>query len=210
MKQQGEVFKTKLDALKRQLESLKRAKHKLQQMIESDPRLNNFKSNLLLTLTQDGLLIQITDSQQRPMFKLGSEHPEPYMFGILEALVPLLNELTNAISLTGHTDSLPYAGGVNGYSNWELSAGRANATRRVLVNGGLADDRFLRVIGTAHRMPLEESTPADPRNRRISILVLSQMKEQEIQMENTLAQQPDALLQDVSIQPVQGYSDGIE
>ncbi len=210
MKQQGEVFKTKLDALKRQLESLKRAKHKLQQMIESDPRLNNFKSNLLLTLTQDGLLIQITDSQQRPMFKLGSEHPEPYMFGILEALVPLLNELTNAISLTGHTDSLPYAGGVNGYSNWELSAGRANATRRVLVSGGLADDRFLRVIGTAHRMPLEESTPADPRNRRISILVLSQMKEQEIQMENSLAQQPDALLQDVSIQPVQGYSDGIE
>lgn len=210
IKQQGEVFKSRLDALKRQMESLKRAKQKLQQMIATDPRLNNFQSNLLLTLTQDGLLIQITDSQQRPMFKLGSEQPEPYMLGILEALVPLLNELPNAISLTGHTDSLPYAGGVSGYSNWELSAGRSNATRRVLTHGGLADERFLRVIGTASRMPLEESTADDPRNRRISILVLSHMKEQEIQMENTLAQHPDALLQDASIQPVEGHSDGIE
>lgn len=210
IKQQGEVYKSRLDALKRQMESLKRAKQKLQQMIATDPRLNNFQSNLLLTLTQDGLLIQITDSQQRPMFKLGSEQPEPYMLGILEALVPLLNELPNAISLTGHTDSLPYAGGVSGYSNWELSAGRSNATRRVLTHSGLADARFLRVIGTASRMPLEESRPEDPRNRRISILVLSHMKEQEIQMENTLAQHPDALLQDASIQPVEGHSDGIE
>jgi chemotaxis protein MotB len=210
IKQQGEVYKSRLDTLKRQMESLKRAKQKLQQMIATDPRLNNFQSNLLLTLTQDGLLIQITDSQQRPMFKLGSELPEPYMLGILEALVPLLNELPNAISLTGHTDSLPYAGGVSGYSNWELSAGRSNATRRVLTHSGLADERFLRVIGTASRMPLEESTPEDPRNRRISILVLSHMKEQEIQMENTLAQHPDALLQDASIQPVEGHSDGIE
>ncbi len=77
IKQQGEVYKSRLDALKRQMESLKRAKQKLQQMIATDPRLNNFQSNLLLTLTQDGLLIQITDSQQRPMFKLGSEQPEP-------------------------------------------------------------------------------------------------------------------------------------
>ncbi len=208
LKQDGEVFKSKLEAVKRPSESLKRARQKLQQMIETDPRLNNFKSNLLLTLTNDGLLIQITDSQHRPMFNVGSELPEPYMLGILEALVPLLNELPNAISLTGHTDSLPYAGGVRGYSNWELSAGRANATRRVLVNAGLADERFLRVIGAANRMPLNESSAADPQNRRISILVLSHLKEQEIQMENTLAQLPDALSHDISTQPVQGYSDG--
>ena len=106
-------------------------------MIETDPRLNNFKSNILLNLTNDGLLIQITDSQNRPMFRVGSEQPESYMNGILQALVPLLQELPNALSLTGHTDSLPYASGDGGYSNWELSAGRANAARRVLVRAAL-------------------------------------------------------------------------
>lgn len=209
-KQDGEVFKSKIDTYKRQMESLKRAKQKLEQMIETDPRLNNFKTNLLLTLTNDGLLIQITDSQQRPMFDIGSELPESYMYGILQALVPLLNELPNAISLTGHTDSLPYSGGVHGYSNWELSAGRANATRRVLVTAGLSDERVLRVIATANRVTLENSTPDDARNRRISILVLSDMKAKEIQMEQSSLQLSDDVPQDVTTQPVRGYTDGIE
>lgn len=212
IKQQGEVFKSRIDAQRRQkmLESLHQAKQKLQQMIETDPRLNNFKSNILLTLTNDGLLIQITDSQQRPMFKVGSESPEPYMNGILQALVPLLNELPNKISLTGHTDSLPYSGGAGGYSNWELSAGRANATRRVLVSAGLDDVRFLRVIGTGSRMPLDDISADDPRNRRISILVLSQLKEREILKENTLERKPIEMPSDISLQPVQGYTDGHE
>lgn len=211
-KQQGEVFKSRIDASRRQkmLESLQQAKQKLQQMIETDPRLNNFKSNILLTLTNDGLLIQITDSQQRPMFKVGSESPEPYMNGILQALIPLLNELPNKISLTGHTDSLPYSGGVGGYSNWELSAGRANAARRVLVSAGLDDERFLRVIGTGSRMPLDEISADDPRNRRISILVLSQLKEREILRENTPEQQHTLTQSDISLQQVTGYTDGHE
>lgn len=123
------MFKSQINALDKhkRFESLQQAKEKLQRMIETDPRLNNFKSNILLNLTNDGLLIQITDSQDRPMFRVGSELPESYMNGILQALVPLLQELPNALSLTGHTDSLPYAGGEGGYSNWELSAGRANA-----------------------------------------------------------------------------------
>lgn len=212
IKQKGEVFKGKIDGNNRQkmFESLRQAKQKLQQMIENDPRLSNFKSNLLLTLTNDGLLIQITDSQQRPMFQVGSERPESYMNGILQALVPLLNELPNKISLTGHTDSLPYAGGDRGYSNWELSSGRANAARRVLVSAGLGDERFLRVIGTGSRMPLEEVSPEDPRNRRISILVLSQTKEREILLENTSVQQPETTLQDTWVKEVQGYTDGHE
>ena len=111
------------------------------------------------------------------MFRVGSELPESYMNGILQALVPLLQELPNALSLTGHTDSLPYAGGDGGYSNWELSAGRANAARRVLVRGGLNDERFLRVIGTASRMPLENTSPDSVVNRRISIIVMTKEAE---------------------------------
>jgi chemotaxis protein MotB len=210
IKQQGEVFKSHLNSSDRhkRLESLKQAKEKLQKIIETDPRLNNFKSNILLNLTNDGLLIQITDSQDRPMFRVGSELPESYMNGILQALVPLLQELPNKLSLTGHTDSLPYAGGDGGYSNWELSSGRANAARRVMVRTGLSDERFLRVIGTANRMPLENISPDNPINRRISILVLSKSKEQEIRLEDTQAQRSDSVLSKTSLQNVQGYTDG--
>ena len=212
IKQEGEVLKGQLSRIdnRKRAESLKQAKQKLQKMIETDPRLNSFKSNILLNLTNDGLLIQITDSQDRPMFRVGSELPESYMNGILLALVPLLQELPHALSLTGHTDSLPYAGGDGGYSNWELSAGRANAARRVLVRGGLNDERFLRVIGTASRMPLENTPPESAVNRRISILVLSRSKEQEIRLEDTQAQRAESVLSDINLQNVQGYTDGHE
>lgn len=212
LKQDGEVFKAKIGNLDqhKRLESLKQAKEKLQRMIETDPRLNNFKSNILLNLTNDGLLIQITDSQDRPMFRVGSELPESYMNGILQALVSLLQELPNALSLTGHTDSLPYAGGDGGYSNWELSSGRANAARRVLVRAGLDDRRFLRVIGTASRMPMENTSPDSAINRRISILVLSRSKEHEIRLEETQTQRLDNAPGELKLQNVQGYTDGHE
>lgn len=210
--QKGEVYRGKPDDRNRQraIENLGQARRKLQQMIETDPRLNNFKSNLILTLTNDGLLIQITDSEQRPMFKVGSELPESYMNGILQALIPLLEGLPNKLSLTGHTDSRPYAGGAGSYSNWELSSGRANAARRVLVSAGLQDERFLRVIGTGSRMPLEKISADNPRNRRISILVLSQSKERDIRMENTLPEKSENIPQHVQLDEVQGYTDGHE
>ncbi|AUX73468.1 flagellar motor protein MotB [Erwinia pyrifoliae] len=211
IRQEGEVSKYQVDKLDKfkNVESLKKVKTHLEAMIESDPRLSNFKSNLLLTLTDDGLMIQITDSQERPMFKTGSESPESYMKGILQALVPLLKELPNSLSLTGHTDSLAYAGGSGGYSNWELSTGRANAARRVLVNAGLGDDHILRVIGTGSRMGLTDISADNPMNRRISILVLSKLKERQVLEENSILQQADtALPLGTSVSAVQGYSDG--
>lgn len=182
VKQDGEVLKKtlhRLDQQKSQI-NLRRARELLESMIKSDPRLSNFQSNLHLHLTDDGLLIQIVDSKDRPMFQRGSKVLEPYMKDILYALAPVLNELPNRISLTGHTDSIPYASGKEGYSNWELSADRANASRQALIRGGMDNDRFLRVIGTADRMHLDNTTPDDPINRRISILVLSKQKEQDI------------------------------
>lgn len=190
MKQDGEVLKQTLSQLdrKKNAQNLQRAHEKLESLIHNDPRLNDFKSNLRLSLTDDGLLIQIIDTQERPMFKVGSKTPEPYMQGILQALVPVLNDLPNRITLTGHTDSLPYANGEAGYGNWELSSDRANASRRTLVSAGLADNKFLRVIGTADKMSLENLRPDDPVNRRISILVLSMKKEKSILDEDTVVQ----------------------
>lgn len=186
-KQEGEVQRrqrTPAEASKK-MQSLRLAKARLEAIINSDPRLSHFKSNLLLRLTDDGLLIQITDSQERPMFRTGSEMPERYMTGILQALVPLLKELPNGINVTGHTDARPYAGGSTGYSNWELSAGRANAARRVLAAAGLEDSRFLRVTGSGSRLGLANISPDSPMNRRISILVLSNQKQRQLVLEDT-------------------------
>ncbi|MGL5698309.1 MAG: flagellar motor protein MotB [Kluyvera sp.] len=190
IKQDGEVFKKTLKELdkKKNETNLKNTREKIQSLIESDPRLSDFKSNLLISLTDDGLLIQIVDSQERPMFKVGSKVLEPYMRDILQALAPVLNGLPNRISLTGHTDSLPYAGGDQGYGNWELSSDRANASRSALVSSGLASNKVLRVIGTADAMSMANSKADDPINRRISILVLSKQKEKEILKEDTILQ----------------------
>lgn len=193
MKQDGEVFKQNLNKIDRSkdIRALSRARDTLHALIQTDPRLSNFKSNLRISLTEDGLLIQIIDSQDRPMFKLGSKELEPYMIDILRALAPTLNTLPNRISLTGHTDSLPYAKGEVGYSNWELSADRANASRRALKAGGMAESKFLRVIGSANMMSIDKSAPDNPVNRRISILVLTEKRKESILQE-------DRLLQDIT------------
>lgn len=145
---------------------------------------------------QEGLRIQIIDSQNRPMFKTGSAEVEPYMRDILRAIAPVLNEIPNKVSLSGHTDDYPYASGERGYSNWELSADRANASRRELVAGGLDDGKVLRVIGMSNSMRLSEHGGNDAINRRISLLVLNNQAEQAILHENAESQnEPLSVLQ---------------
>lgn len=191
LRQQGEVLRQDLNKIKRSKDytSLSRARDRLQSLIKSDPRLSNYQSNLRISLTEDGLLIQIIDSQDRPMFKLGSKELEPYMNDILRALVPVLNDLPNLLSLTGHTDSLPYARGEAGYSNWELSSDRANASRRALMAGGMLPAKFLRVIGSADMMNMDNAAPDNPLNRRISILVLTEQRKESIIREDKLIQE---------------------
>lgn len=148
-------------------------KQDLEQAILKDPRLNELKPHLLIDTTDDGLRIQIVDSANRPMFMVGSTHVEPYMRDILRAIAPILNDVPNRISISGHTDDLPYANGGN-YSNWELSAERANASRRELVRGGMAENKILRVVGMASSIHLDKNDGLAPVNRRISIIVLNE------------------------------------
>jgi chemotaxis protein MotB len=117
--------------------------------------------------------VQIVDQLNRPMFDLGSARLKPHAREILLGLSAPLNEVKNSLSLTGHTDAKPYVSGERGYSNWELSSDRANASRRELVAGGLPDDRVLRVQGLASSNPIEPADPASPANRRISIIVMN-------------------------------------
>jgi len=98
---------------------------------------------------------------------------KPYMRDLLQAIGSVLTEVPNRLTLEGHTDAQLYSGGERGYSNWELSADRANASRRELIAGGLGDDRVLRVQGLASSQPFEPTDPMAPTNRRISIIVMN-------------------------------------
>lgn len=153
---------------------------KLVEAIKTRPALAQFKNQVLVDMTAEGLRIQIVDEQNRPMFNTGSAILQSYSKEILHEIGALLNEVPNRISLSGHTDSLQYAGGAAGYSNWELSADRANTSRRELIVGGMQADKILRVLGQADAIPLNKEDPANPINRRISITVLNEATEQNI------------------------------
>ncbi len=155
-------------------------KERLEKTIESNPLLKQFKKQLMLDITKEGLRIQIVDEKNRPMFDSGGAHLKPYTQVILREIGKVLNEVDNRISLSGHTDSTPYSGGDKGYSNWELSADRANASRRELVAGGMEDGKMLRVVGLSSAVPFDQAKPDSPVNRRISIIVMNREAEEAV------------------------------
>jgi chemotaxis protein MotB len=161
-------------------EKLKGLKKRLELAIESNATLRQFKRQLLIDITSEGLRIQIVDEQNRPMFNLASAELQPYTKIILREIGAVLNDVQNRISLSGHTDAIQYANAGRGYSNWELSADRANASRRELIAGGMGDDKMLRVVGLASSVPFQDAAANDPVNRRISIIVMNKRTEEAI------------------------------
>lgn len=148
--------------------------------VQANKQLRDVRDQLRFEMTPEGLRIQMVDSDRRPMFELGSDRLESYMRDLLRAMVPFLNELPNQLSIYGHTDDRQFQGGDNGYSNWELSTARANASRRELVTDGLDGSKLLTVTGVADRVPLPGAKPSDPANRRIELLVLTAKAAQRI------------------------------
>ena len=144
----------------------------LRQAISQGQALKPFKDQLLLDIMPEGLRIQIVDSQNRPMFDVGRARLKDYTVAILRSLAPYLASVPNRISITGHTDATPYPG-ERDYTNWELSADRANAARRVLVASGLPANKVGRIVGLADSAPIDRAHPLSPVNRRISIIVMT-------------------------------------
>jgi chemotaxis protein MotB len=159
---------------KKQLESLQQ---QLREAIEKSQALAPFKDQLLLDITPEGLRIQIVDKLNRSMFESGSASLKDYTTEILVELAKYINTVPNRISLSGHTDGKPFAGR-NGYTNWELSAERANAARRALLSGGLSEPKVARVVGLAASVPFVSAEPLNPINRRISIIVMTKHAEE--------------------------------
>jgi chemotaxis protein MotB len=163
----------KAEQIRAEKAKLEELKDKIEEKIASNGVLAALQSQIRLDMTRDGLRIQIVDEGNRPMFDSGSAVVKPYMRDLLRAIGVVLGEVPNRLTLEGHTDAAPFAAGDRGYSNWELSADRANASRRELMAGGLPEDRTLRVQGLAASSLFEPTDPLAPTNRRISIIVMN-------------------------------------
>ena len=161
-------------------EYLKGLQAKVEALITASAKLAPFRNQLLIDVTTEGLRIQIVDDKNRPMFDSGSSVLKPYARDILHELSSVLNGVDHRIGLSGHTDAAAYAFGDKSYSNWELSADRANATRRELVLGGLEDNKIIRVVGLGSAVLAKPDQPFDAANRRVSIVVMNKVTEDKV------------------------------
>ncbi len=171
------VRAAKLEATRLEAQRLQALKRKVEDALTTNAKLKEHLNQVKLDITPEGLRIQIVDAQNRPMFDSGSAVVKSYMRDLLREIGGMLNEMDARITLSGHTDIMPFSSGDRGYSNWELSADRANASRRELVSGGMTEAKIFRVVGLAASIPFDTTDDAAASNRRISIVVMNKRAE---------------------------------
>jgi chemotaxis protein MotB len=159
---------------KRERQAFEQAAQQIRDAVGNDPQLAELARQLAIDMTPEGLRVQIRDADREPMFPFGSAVPNDKARLLLQKVAPVLARLTQDISIAGHTDAAPFAG--SGRTNWELSADRANATRRLLVDSGLQEARIRSVTGNAERDLAVPSDPLAAANRRIAIVVLRSVR----------------------------------
>lgn len=161
------------EVLEQELEEaqLREAQRELEDMIAADPELKLLAESLTIEMTPEGLLIHIADQRGLPMFPIGATEPLEHTRHIFEAVAAVIAKMPQDVAIAGHTDALKFAS-TAAYSNWELSADRANAARRTLMEFGVSEERFARVVGRAATDPIVPEDPMAPRNRRVSVLLM--------------------------------------
>ena len=169
---------------KRERATLNELKQSIEKLIEGNSMLRQFKNQLLMDVTTEGLRIQIIDEQNRPMFDTSSAELKPYSKVILREIGQALNAVPNKVSFAGHTDAAQFGGGEKGFSNWELSANRANASRREMIAGGMDENKVLRVVGLSSTVLFDKNDPLSSSNRRINIVVLNKRTEEAMLQED--------------------------
>ena len=162
---------------------------KLTERIDQSDTLQEFKDQLLIDITDEGLRVQIVDRSGRPMFDSGRNELKYYSQDILFELAKTLGSVNNKLSITGHTDATPF-NGRPGYTNWELSADRANTARRALVAGGVREQQIGRVVGLSDSVLFDKENPTAPVNRRISIIVLNKKTADDLQGDAERGREP--------------------
>ena len=156
---------------RREKAALERAAEELRAAVRDDPALAELARQLVVEVVPEGLRIQLLDAERQPMFATGSAAPNERARALLQKVAQVAAGLPNALAIAGHTDAAPFRGGSE-RSNWELSAERANAVRRLLTEAGVAESRIRSVTGHAARMPLLPGDPMAAANRRVAITLL--------------------------------------
>ncbi|MBL4797809.1 MAG: OmpA family protein [Oleispira sp.] len=176
---QAEEIESLAEAIERQ--RLEQLKAEIEAKIEASPTLSPFKNQMTIDITTEGLRIQIVDQTKRPMFNAGSAVLKYYSEDILYELAPMLMTVDNPLSITGHTDSDPYASAnPEDDANWELSARRANSARRALMEAGIEKSQIAQILGMGDTAPLDIANPESDINRRIAIVLLNKRAQEGI------------------------------
>ncbi|MCR0981928.1 flagellar motor protein MotB [Roseomonas populi] len=171
----ADIAKASAEALREELErrereALDRLAEGIRAAVREDPALADLAKQLQVEQVPEGLRIQLLDAERQPMFALGGSAPSDRTRALMAKVAAVINRVPNAVAITGHTDATPFRPGAR--SNWDLSAERANATRRLLTDGGVAETRIRSVAGLAEREPMLPGDPQNPANRRVSVLLL--------------------------------------
>jgi chemotaxis protein MotB len=151
-------------------DNMEELKEQLQTAIKEVPKFDKLKNHIDMTVTNEGLRIELTESAAGTFFDSGSPRISSDGGALLIMLGQELGKLPNKLAIEGHTDSKPYSQGSN-YSNWELSSDRANAARRLMQQNGIREDQVTQVRGFADQRLRKPEDPLDPGNRRISLIV---------------------------------------
>jgi chemotaxis protein MotB len=176
---------------KKEEEQFEKAKDELRQVIQQIPNAAQLAKSLLVDNTPEGLRIQIVDQEGLPMFQSGSAEPLPRARELIKTVAQVIATMPQKIAISGHTDSVKFGGG-GPYTNWELSADRATATRRLLLEFGVPTERIDRVVGKADTEPLLKEDPVNPRNRRLSVVLLRQENDASTAKQLGTAGQPNS------------------
>jgi len=174
-RKRGAEVKSKVNQVKEKAEQkrFEKAAEKIKKAINENPKLAKLKDNIIIDVTPEGLRIQIVDQEDESMFPSGSANMFNKTKELLSVITQIVIDMPNEVSIRGHTDSTRYAKGAK-YTNWELSADRANASRRVMLESAMPVERLHDVMGKADTEPLIIDDPLDPRNRRITLILLKE------------------------------------
>jgi chemotaxis protein MotB len=149
-----------------------KAEKNMKQAIEEDPNFRDFKDNVIVEQSPEGLKISMIDDDKLPMFDPKGTQLTQAGEKILRKMAEIIQRMPNRISITGYTEAVNYVQGGSVYTNWELSADRANAARRFFLTTNMEPDRVAKIVGRADQELLDEKNPTSPRNRRISVTLL--------------------------------------
>ena len=174
-------------------EQFKEAEEEIQEALKVLPELEQLVKSLKIDSTPEGLRIQIIDQEGLAMFPRGSSEMFEHTKKALGLVAKVIEKMPQDVSITGHTDATKFAGGRHSYTNWELSADRANASRRALIEFALNPDRLSRIVGAAEQEPYVSDDPDSPSNRRIAIVLLrgtGQLPDEKMEMKEEAQEQP--------------------